>query len=707
MKGIVEIYGTTDDGKRDLLYRGENTTTVGFSENIVDMLTLPSSIVSATDSDDYLNPKNYIINAFSMSKAKDQFKKNLHAYSTTNLLHYSKDLTVGTVGSAPTPPGIWLRTKLEVVSAVDIETVDYESSAFLLDTITSAGRLSQTISYDDSWAGAYASSYFSATDFVFSVDMKMNRDNPPIQVSAGGGGEYRGYTQLAISGNGVASGMIFEWDESGVPKVFNRNTYNGYNFANNLGGIKSLGGGWYRAFVYSKYDSGGYSGNTIAIIYPSLGPLGQALVGAGYKAKGKAGSIFISRPQLELGIHPTNYVETSALASRDNLFRYTRLNSTPPYGTDVDGSAAINYYIASGTGGPTLSGIYDGTLDKGVSAYIPFKNDLIPYARPEDRELTPGAITPVEEAFGVQITQGQISNCQHMWDRLKVDKYDTSWTYAKKYEPYFGRHLTYVGAFSSRNNWVPSGSLATEDQVGATIRKVTNWVHYVSAYDENGYSSPLSSVSLSGGWLTDFNKESTPDMDGFIPVLNYATSAGPGDTNDTSDNWVTAATGWRYSIMQSQIHSDFSSTGEVTYHLRQLNMSGNNGYDFISPPVGADGITLNSDSVLLNLFGGVDVIGLWGFDLKKIRADDPDGTDTKRYPFVGSGPDRATVDKNTQASESIAANKNHPWDPYRRYKLYSKKVLTDNIMKNEGFGTSAGIFTNYKNLDLYWKVKFI
>jgi len=702
MKGIVEIYGTTDDGKKDLLYQGENMTTVGFSENIVDMLTLPSSIVSSTESGDYLNPENYIINAFSMSKAKDQFKKNLHAYSTTNLLHYSKDLTKAIYGLSPFA-SIWGRTNLEPASAVDIETVDYESSAFLLDTITSGGSLSQEILYDDSWAGAYASSYFSATDFVFSIDMKMNTANPPIQVSSGPNGEYRGYTQLAISGNGAASGMFFEWDESGIPTVFNRDT--GYNFADNLGGIKSLGGGWYRAFVYSKYDSGGDSAKTIVYIYPSLGPLGEHLVGKSYKAKGKAGSIFVSRPQLELGIHPTNYVETSALSPRDSLLKYSRLNSTPPYGTDVDGSAAINYYVVSDSGGPTLSGIYDETLDKGVSAYIPSKNELIPTANPEDRELTPGARTPVEEAFNVQITKGQISDCQHMWDRLRVDKYDNSWHYAKNYKPYFGRHLTYVGAFSSRNNWVPSGSLGTNDQNDSTKIQVTNWVHYVSAYDENGYASPLSSVSLSGGWLTNFNKASTPDMDGFIPVLNYAISAGPGDTNDTAANWVPGC-GWRRNVMQSQIHLDFSSTGEVTYHLRQINMSGNSDFDFISPPVGVDGVTLNSDSVLLNLFGGVDVIGLWGFDLKKIRADDTIEDTLYRYPFVGAGADRATIDAQTKDSEA-APNKNHPWDPYRRYKLYSKKVLTDNIMKNEGFGTSAGIFTNYKNLDLYWKVKFL
>jgi len=119
-------------------------------------------------------------------------------------------------------------------------------------------------------------------------------------------------------------------------------------------------------------------------------------------------------------------------------------------------------------------------------------------------------------------------------------------------------------------------------------------------------------------------------------------------------------------------------------------MSGSPDYDFNLSS------STHSDPLLLNLFGGVDVIGLWGFDLKKIREDAYEGQ-PQRYPYVGASPDRAQV----------MGGVNHPEDPYRRYKLYSKKVLTDNIMKNEGLGTSAGVFGYYKNLDLYWKVKFI
>jgi len=516
MKGVVEIYGTTTEGKKDLLYRGENMTTVGFSENIVDMLTLPSSIVSATNTGDYLNSKNYIVNAFSMSKSKEQFRRNLHAYSTTNLFHNSNLLN--TSG--------WTSSNA-VLTHVDTQGSEFGSSSFLLEAATSAGNLSQTILYDGT-DGSFTAPYFSATDFVFSVDIKMNRDDPPIQVSAGADGTYKGYSQLVVSGNGVVSGVMFEWNNSGVPKVHNRAP-----FGPSLGGLKSIGGGWYRTFVYSKYkDFGsGNSGPTVAYIYPSVGISGVEVVGPGYSASGAAGSIFINRPQLELGVHPTNYVETSSFQTsasdpgRDPLLRYSRLNSTPPYGTDADGSAAINYYVVSDSGGPTVSGIYDGTLDKGVSAYIPSKTHIIPAAHHEDRELTPGAITPVEEAFGVKILQGQNAACQHIWDRIKVSTYDGSaWSYTKNYEPYFGRHLTYVGTYISKDNWVPSGSLATEDQVEATKIQVQNWVHYVSANSVEGMANPLSSISIGArGLLSTYGVAAgTTDIYGYISVLNNA-----------------------------------------------------------------------------------------------------------------------------------------------------------------------------------------
>jgi hypothetical protein len=349
-------------------------------------------------------------------------------------------------------------------------------------------------------------------------------------------------------------------------------------------------------------------------------------------------------------------------------------------------------------------------LDKGVSAYNPYKTELVPPATPEDTELVPGARTSVEEAFGVQITQGQNAACQHIWDRLYVSSFDDSWTYygsladGSKYTGYFGRHLTYLGTYCSKNNWAPSGGLATSAQDDSTKKEITNWVHYLSAYDENAYAVPLSSLNIcEAGILTTGASGSMPDIYGYMSIVNNGTSAGDGDTTDTSANWSDISGGGSTKPMiQNEILPDFSSTGEVRYHLRMINMSADpftalpsTPYTFI--PSGE----YNSDEVLLNLFGGVDAIGLWGFNLRKIREDlaylGPEEGAT-RYPLVSAAPDRAEV-----GSPDTIGN----IYPYRKYKLYSKKVLSDNMVKNEGLSTSAGVFGTYTNLDLYWTVKFL
>jgi len=993
MKGVVEIYGTTETGKRDLLYQGENTTTVGFSENIVDMLTTPSSIASIvpTHASGYLISKNYIVNAFSMSKAKDQFTTNQHAYSTNNFLINSEvgeppkwftgefysdvaaalystrvavgittdgsvvpwgvndhnllsdapsgtgfiDIDVGTffavaidsdgslsawgspvlalVYNTPTGTGftkvavghnhalalasdgsisVWgldtygevydtptgtgftdiavsrfssfaidsagscvhwgnpytdiknvpvgtgftkiaagnnhalaldsagsvsswgaewcatytgascliasgpqttgytdiaggadwsvaigstgalvswgnlvyigdpvsgtgftkvaagFRSGIAVNSAgtldawgsdsdiIDetpaksgvrqhpawnfssvvlssnyIQGSEFGTSGHALSAQASSSYLGQEISYEGGAASAFDAPYFSATDFIFSTDVKFNIDNPLVQVSSTSAGQYLSYSQLAVSCNGDINRLFLQWDNSGLPSVYDEGVG-----ASSLGGIKSLGGGWYRAFVYGKYLSGvGSIDSTRVYIYPFVGQNGDSLVDAAYDLSilttSSYGSIFINRPQLELGTHPTNYVEVPCSPDgscglsneRDNLLRFSRLNATPPYGQDPDDplKVAINYYVVSGTGGSTLSGYYDGTLSAGVSAYIPHKNELIPVANPEDRELTPGAITPVEEAFGVNITKGQNSACQSLWDTLYVSSYDDSWTYTSGYSPVFGRHLTYTGTYISQGGMVPSGVNSTDIQrEDDEPIYVTNWAHYVSAYTEEGMSNPVSSTAIGlRGLLSNYGyNQCSPDRDGFIPIVNKATPAGAGDSTDTSDNWPTSQTGWVRPALFSELLPNFSSTGEITYHMRLLNMTGTAGFDFTH----ASG--MGSDSILLNLFGGVDVIGLWGYDLKEIRKA---ALQTNRPTYITNYPPLNMTYEGARVSDYTGTTSDHPGYPFARYKLYSKKVLTDSIVKNEGLGTSAGVFGTYLNLDMYWTVKFL
>ena len=715
MKGIVEVYGTTREGKRDLIYSGENMTTIGFSENIVDMLTTPSSVSGATIGDTnvlsahgYLDSRNYIPNALSMGKSKEQFTTNQHEYSTYNFLS-STDLVSDSLFQ------VWKRKKVSVVHNA-VPGPSFGTSGHLISASMSAGALSQVISYTGAGNG-FKDAYFSATDFVFSVDVKFNRDNPPIQVSADPSGNYVGYSEIALSCNNDAHRLFLQWDSSGTPTP-----YDGAPWASSLGGVKSLGSGWYRAFVHGIYkglpmqgqDSRGAMA-TSAFIYPSLGDGGTALVDEptfnASGTTGKKGSIFISRPQLELGIHPTNYVEVSGAKVQDNLHRFSRLNGTPLTsvsgttaggGRDPDDSlkVAVNYYVLSSTTGPTTEGIYDGTLDKGVSAYNPTQMGLIPAANPTDRELVDGCSTPAEEAFNAQITKGQNSACAGLWDRLYVSSYDDSWTYTNNYKPLFGRHLTYVGTYPFSNNSVPSGVSSTFVEAGVQSGdcKASLWVHYVSANTELGMSFPVSSVQFGKrAMLTTGTTQSMPDRDGFISIVNNATIAGAGDSTDTAPrNWSNIGAAGAYRpIIQNEILPNFSSVGEVTYHMRLLNREASpttQTYRFIQNP------EMNSDSLLLNLFGGVNALGLWGVDLKKTREGLIDlSAVAGTFPYMKGALDRANV---TESSL-------HPARPYKKYKLYSKKILTDNLVKNEGLGVSAGVFGCYENLDLYWKVKFL
>ena len=258
----------------------------------------------------------------------------------------------------------------------------------------------------------------------------------------------------------------------------------------------------------------------------------------------------------------------------------------------------------------------------------------------------------------------------------------------------------------------PSGLSSTDQMIGKHSINGSMYVHYISGTDAVGYEIPVSSTVIGArSFLTTASPECAPDMYGYIGV---ASSIRPIDGPQGLSAIAYNAAGTQYPYqgtyrpgMSTSAASDFSSTGEITYHLRTIESSG--GYQ---PDMSSNFITsatYTSDKALWNLFGGVTVVGLWGYDLKKIREDNiyrmggSLWSDLSSYPVVPHTIDVAQL--TTGASTRI--EQTNQGSPFSRYKLYNKKVLTDNIAKNEGFATSAGIFTNYKNLDLYWKVKFI
>ena len=195
MKGIVEIYGITSDGAEELVYKKNNLSVVGFSEHIVDFLTTPSSIQQPTAANaSILDVSNYGVQAFSMSKDAAQFRKNQHDYKTVNILH-NTTLAASDMGSA----GQWSSVNLAASSFGVIEGPTIDSSGALISAATSGAYIYQGVDFSGVGDKSFSDPYFSGTEFTFAVDLKLNRDNPPVTASGvSAGSDYSGYSHVGL-----------------------------------------------------------------------------------------------------------------------------------------------------------------------------------------------------------------------------------------------------------------------------------------------------------------------------------------------------------------------------------------------------------------------------------------------------------------------------------------------------------------------------
>ena len=86
MKGVVEIYRVGDGGEEELIYQDDNMTTVGFAEQIVDLMTTPSGVENPTSLNSaILDSSNYTIQGVAFGKHPDHFTQRGHQFDTSNL----------------------------------------------------------------------------------------------------------------------------------------------------------------------------------------------------------------------------------------------------------------------------------------------------------------------------------------------------------------------------------------------------------------------------------------------------------------------------------------------------------------------------------------------------------------------------------------------------------------------------------------------
>ena len=153
-----------------------------------------------------------------------------------------------------------------------------------------------------------------------------------------------------------------------------------------------------------------------------------------------------------------------------------------------------------------------------------------------------------------------------------------------------------------------------------------------------------SDVIYSGTYNGLFNQVSSMDTSGFV---NFVGSS-------TVDTQLAAGfSGLTVSANLTPGSQHLSSTGELAYKV----------------------VIGSGDLGLCNLYGGIYNLGLWSMDLcKALKNNNP--------PFTF-----------------------HPITNQKRYKLFSKKSLLDNICRTKDSAT-AGAF-NYEDLTLIWRLFFV
>lgn len=651
MKGIVEVYGVRDDGSRHLLIKEENMSTIGFAEQVVDILTTPSAVENPTSlASSIIDTSNYTIQAVSFSKEADQFRKNAHTFDTSNLLYWTRldsSDTIADFGSESSSIG-WSNNNL---------TLEYDSvlgpvagvsgirllkeSTTALSELTYTLYLSSTHNYGNTnypaFNGLATDVFFSATDFVFSFDVKYDQENPPDKAYGSAGYRISEFSVTVDGTTSPASSLVLAWDSSGNADIVPH--LDTTNFTDS-GSIKKIGGGWYRAFIKGKTDAISDPSFIKISMCPSFLDFDNSgTVSPGNDRRTSRGGVFIARPQLEIGSVPTQYVENNTSSNvLDDFLRFSVLNRTGSVFSNTGHGVGNRSFIVSSESGLSMSGLYDlPEGDKGVSAYTGAKSELPKYPHPLDRKLTENITTPVEDALGYTLHNGH-NIVSTAFQDYKLSSLDSNWqavSGSTGVDFELGRHALLLGGWPNQNGqWT---YLAEERTDSSFSDAVTNSSH--SSNEQQGFYGAGNTLGDAKGYLQA--------ADNAINNPSYSKAAA------RHAFWVSST-------------SDFSSTGEVDY---TIGLAGINGL------------------IISNSFGGFNTIGLHGIDLKQTRNDS-----SGSYP-----PYSYTGDRNTSPSYK---------EPTRRYKLMCKKVFTDNILRKDGDTGNIGL-DSYSDIYIRWRLKFL
>lgn len=560
MKGHVKIF-TEVGGEEILIHEDHNLIVDGAGESVVDMLTfspgfaLSSNEVDSGDNtiiESALDVSNFTVQGMTFAKGELGYKSNLHTYKKHNLIPSANNLSA-----------IVDTTNATVSALSGVHIVDYSSTVWEVSSTGDTGGFI-TFKPTDCFDQDYIHS-LSALPKVFSIDVKMDLNDPPNANLNSGSPTYH-FMTVEASSSGAVSSVTTAWvnpqrsttvqNAGDLYQIFpDRYTTTQPTNVNPNSLFKDLGAGWYRLLLVVPEDSNYDSTEDFTItIYP-CGSTRYNLPSQFNQDK-LTGKMLFARPSLNVGSLPVNYF----LGSEDKTTSSTDFGSGFQYTPSSIISKETGYYVPNNVGTITNS-----TAGYNVKASLPAMPS------PDDIYLEPNSSTAYQDAVDVSLPTGHNLNTLQLvgkTDKLYFDLVPSSWTYYADYVSVLPNNGFSSLEIQKDFRWF--GCFADEDDHTANL---------VDRIQESSYNAPLATLTSTA--TNRFNNVSSMDYKGYLRA--YYLSRGE-STDNTSKLLVSAL-------------PDFSSTGQVTYSVR---------------------IT-SDDLEMANYFGGIFDLGLYTMDSAKTR----------------------------------------------------------------------------------------
>ena len=314
MKGAVQITEIYEDGTSKVVVDEDNLIVDGAGESIASFMSMPSSVAFLNGSVEQriLDTSNYIIQALAFGKGSLGYKENAHKYKRHNLIPSANEF----FELENTATGYTIRRQVGVTKQDDPNPFDGSSNVYKINALGTNATFSQV-----SGAGIVDVNGAVYAPKIFSVDLKYDFEDKLESPASGPAAVLRGQTTIILKNQGdEVSGTVLWYNGStasvseGDPSLMNNTLAVADTNLTNIF-LKKLGGGWWRASVVSF--SGTDSSQLLAF---SIYPAGKDGINTWAGPNAASGSIFVSRPTLNIGSVPVNYFlpneEPYSLATR-------------------------------------------------------------------------------------------------------------------------------------------------------------------------------------------------------------------------------------------------------------------------------------------------------------------------------------------------------------------------------------------------------